>query len=35
MMMRENPFDYVEEKPKKKDEKKDIKGGKTKTGVAK
>jgi hypothetical protein len=34
-MMRENPFDYVEEKRKKKDEKKDIKGGKKNTGVAK
>jgi hypothetical protein len=34
MMMRENPFDYVEEKPRKKDAKKDFKSGKKKTGVA-
>jgi hypothetical protein len=33
MLMRENPFDYVEEK-KKKDKKKTQKGRKKKTGVA-
>ncbi len=35
MMMRENPFDYVEEKNKKEDKKKTRKGSKKKTGVAK
>jgi hypothetical protein len=35
MMMRENPFDYVEEKPKKDSKKKDAKGSKKRTGVAK
>ena len=33
MMMRENPFDYVEEKTKKEDKKKTQKGRKKKTGV--
>jgi hypothetical protein len=34
MMMRENPFDYVEEKPRKKTKKKDAKGSKKRPGVA-
>jgi hypothetical protein len=35
MMMRENPFDYVEDKTKKKVDKKGKKVGKKRTGVAK
>lgn len=35
MLMRENPFDYVEEKAKKEDKKKNQKGRKKNTGVAK
>ncbi len=34
MMMRDNPFDYVEEKPKKKDDKKGKEVVEKRTGVA-
>lgn len=34
MMMRDNPFDYVEEKPKKKDDKKGKEVAVKRTGVA-